>query len=124
MTRFASFADVKRGAVVTLHRGPLSGEKHERTQAWTASGPYRTASGVEVIDVEIGGAVLAYPLARVSLGWEEPSQPPPAVTIAAVLDPVPSVETRGDRFVALMMIAALAYFIAIGGMAIAGWLLR
>lgn len=119
----ALWDDVRPGTMVTLRRGALTGEKAERTKAWTASGPFYTASGVSCIRVDIGGATVAYPLERVSLGWEEP-RPGAGIPFAAVLDPPPIAATLGDRFVSIALAAALLYFMATGGFAFAVWVLR
>lgn len=121
MTRVESWSGTRIGTLVTLRRGALTGEKIERTKAWTASGPYFSESGVACIRVDIGGAVVSYPLDRVSLGWEEPVA---VVPLATVLDPVPETWTVTDRFAFALVAASLVYFVAVGGMAIIAWVLR
>jgi len=118
MTRIESWSAVPVGSVVTLRR-----HSGERTKAWTASGPFRSSTGVPVIRVDIAGVVLSYPLDRVSLGWEEP-RPAATVPLATVLDPAPTVAAPGDPFASWAMTACLLYFVAMGGAALAGWLFR
>ncbi len=119
----AHWDGIPAGTLVTLRRGALTGEREERTKAWTAGGPYVSESGIACIRVDIDGAIVSYPLARVSLGWEE-ARSAAVVRLAAALDPPPMLETREDRFVSLALWAALLYFVAIGGLSIAGYLMR
>jgi hypothetical protein len=115
VTRVESWSDIPVGALVTLRRGPLTGEQIERTKAWTASGPFYSESGRSVIRVQIAGSTVTYPLERVSLGWEER---PPAVTIAAAIEPT-SVEPPMNAVDWLAIVGA-AYFVALGLAAILG----
>jgi hypothetical protein len=114
MTRFDSWLKIEVGTIVSLRR-----QTGEHTKAWTASGPYYSDSGIACIRVDIGGAVVGYPLDRVSLGWEEPLLP-----LAMLLDPPPVVAPPGDFFVSLALGVAALYFVAIGGAAFAAWVLR
>lgn len=115
--------DVRPGTLVTLRRGALTGEQVERTKAWTASGPFCTGSGVSCIRVDIGGAILSYPLERVSLGWEEP-RPGAPVPLAVVLDPPPVVATRGDTAVDALIGAACLLVVSLGVVSIIEAVLR
>jgi hypothetical protein len=111
---------VKPGTIVTLRRCALSGEKAERTKAWTKTGPHLSDTGIACIGVEVGGVVVSYPLDRVSLGWTEPP-----LTIASTLDPVPApIAPTIDHFVSLAIGLACLYFVGIGGLGLLGWLFR
>lgn len=122
MTRVESWSDIRPGTPITLRRGALTGEKTERTKAWTASGPYYSESGVACIRVDIGGVTVGYPLDRVSLGWEEPRAVAPAVSIAAALDPPPPPPLRViDTFAVFALACAFSYVIAMGLIAIGAW---
>jgi len=109
VTRVESWSDVKPGALVTLRRGPLTGEKTEYTKAWTASGPFYTDGDRAVIMVKVAGATVTYPLDRVSLGWTERA---PAVSIATAVEPT-SDELPTGVF-DWIMVAGAAYFVTLG----------
>jgi hypothetical protein len=116
MTRVESWSAVPVQTLVTLRR-----HGGESTKAWTASGPYYSETGVACIRVDIGGAVVSFPLERVSLGWTAP----PALTVAAVLDPAPPPPLRAvDTFALVAVAAGFSYVAAMVLVAIASWVLR
>ena len=109
MTHVKLWSEIAPGTIVTLRR-----ESGERTKAWTASGPFYTISGVACIRVDIGGAVVSYPLERVSLGWKEGPLAPASVRIVDAIrsapdDRIPFVDRPGS-----LLIAAIVFSLTLG----------